>query len=284
MNGQKLPKFLKSEEASKYFGVSQNTIRRWGDQNLINVIRTDTSSGSGYGHRRYDVSSYKKNTENISTNAKEENVTGEIPKTNQNLSSTVCYCRVSSVKQKDDLKRQTEFMQEKYPTYEVITDIGSGINFKRAGLLKLIKRAISGNLKTVVVAHKDRLARFGFELIEWLLNEYNVELVVLDKENFKTPESELAEDLVSIIHVFSCRINGRRKYKTESSGSTSDNKENANIGSDTEYPTNIEQGTDIESDTKSPSNREDEQIQTTKKIRTGKTPRSENKKTIVRSN
>jgi len=104
-------------------------------------------------------------------------------------------------------------MRSIYPSYDIITDIESGINFRRAGFLKLIKRAIDGNLSTVVVAHKDRLVRFGFELLEWLFGEYKVALVVLDKQDFKTPEQELTEDLLSIVHVFSCRANGRRKYK-----------------------------------------------------------------------
>lgn len=67
-------------------------------------------------------------------------------------------------------------MKEKYPSYEIISDIGNEINFKRKGLLKLIKNVIDGKIKTIVIVHKDRLARFGFDLLEWLFGEYNVSL------------------------------------------------------------------------------------------------------------
>jgi predicted site-specific integrase-resolvase len=235
-------KFLKSNDASKFFGVSQNTVRKWADQGIIDVIRSDTSTGIGYGHRTYDVNSYKKNTQ-----ARKQNSIVHMQQPDTRVIKGVCYCRVSSSHQKDDLKRQVEYMRSNYPTYDVITDTGSGINFKRAGFLKLIKRAIDGNLTHVVVAHKDRLVRFGFELLEWLFAEYKVSLVVLNQQNFKTPEQELTDDLLSIVHVFSCRANGRRKYKSntnvqladeiqdESESIRSDNSTNQSNDSDMEH-------------------------------------------------
>ncbi len=105
-------------------------------------------------------------------------------------------------------------MQQQYPGYEIIKDIGSGINFQRQGLLRIIDRAIEGNLTEVVVAHKDRLCRFRYELIEHIFSKHGVKLLVLDHEVPKSAEQELSEDLLSIIHVFSCRANGKRKYKT----------------------------------------------------------------------
>jgi predicted site-specific integrase-resolvase len=230
MDGAK--KFLKSNDASKFFGVSQNTVRKWADQGIIDVIRSDTSTGIGYGHRSYDVNSYKKNTQ-----IKKRNDNSVIPRPAASPNKGVCYCRVSSSHQKDDLKRQTDYMRTLYPTFDIISDIGSGINFRRAGLLKLIKRAIDGNLTNVVVAHKDRLVRFGFELLEWLFAEYGVSLVVLDKSDFKTPEQELTEDLLSIVHVFSCRANGRRKYKSDKSEQVNESESESDKSEQVDEPT-----------------------------------------------
>src|SRR5690606_21019018 len=109
-----------------------------------------------------------------------------------------CYCRVSSHKQKDDLDRQKEFMRKQYPNHEIVFDIGSGINFKRKQFLWLLEQASIGNVKEVVVAHRDRLCRFGFELIEWFFTKHNVKLMVLD-DSKSSPQQELVTDLLSII-------------------------------------------------------------------------------------
>jgi predicted site-specific integrase-resolvase len=136
---------------------------------------------------------------------------------------------VSSHKQKDELERQKEFMRKHYPNYEIISDIGSGINFKRKQFLWLLEQTSIGNVKEVVVAHRDRLSRFGFELIEWFFSKHNVKLVVLDKCE-SSPQQELVTDLLSIITVFSCRIHGLRKYtntiKEDKSLSKQDTEEN----------------------------------------------------------
>jgi len=95
---------------------------------------------------------------------------------------------------------------------ESICDIGSGLNFKRKGLQTLLELCFKGLVSEVVVAHRDRLCRFRFELLEWTFNKHNARLVVLDQGN-SSPEDELASDLISIVHVFSCRINGKRKYR-----------------------------------------------------------------------
>ena len=81
----------------------------------------------------------------------------------------ICYCRVSSYDQKEDLSRQIKFLKKKYPKHQVITDIGSGINFKRKGLLKLLNLAIENKLDEVVITYKDRLCRIGYDLIEHIL-------------------------------------------------------------------------------------------------------------------
>ena len=126
------------------------------------------------------------------------------------------YCRVSSAKQKDDLERQKAFIAEKYPDHTVISDIGSGINWKRLNFSKLLDEAINGKVEEIVIAHRDRLCRFSYELMEKIFKLCGTKLIVLntgDKEG-KSCEQELAEDLLSIIHIFNCKEMGRRRYKT----------------------------------------------------------------------
>ena len=127
------------------------------------------------------------------------------------------YCRVSSNKQKDDLERQTENMEKYLSTlgceYEIIQDIGSGINYTKKGLRDLLKRINSKEISKVIVFHKDRLLRFGFELIEFMANLNGCEIEVLDSTE-KSEQEELVEDLVQIITVFSCKLQGKRANKT----------------------------------------------------------------------
>jgi predicted site-specific integrase-resolvase len=121
---------------------------------------------------------------------------------------------VSTRNQKDDLQRQVEYVGSLYPEgTEIITDIGSGLNFKREGLKTILERAIAGDIKELVVAHKDRLCRFGFELLEFIISKYsNGTIMVLDDKTSST-ETEFANDILQILTVFSARLNGRRKYK-----------------------------------------------------------------------
>ncbi|GHV36106.1 hypothetical protein FACS1894187_10140 [Synergistales bacterium] len=105
-------------------------------------------------------------------------------------------------------------MRNKYPNAEIIKDIGSGINFKRKGLLSVLERSMSGTVITLVVAYRDRLARFGSGLVEFILNRNGGKLVVLN-EVVLSPEQELTQDLLTILHVFSYRLHGLRKYKAE---------------------------------------------------------------------
>ena len=128
----------------------------------------------------------------------------------------ICYCRVSSRGQKDDLKRQVEWMKSKYPNNVVLTDVGSGLNFKRKNLQKLIKLAIEGNVRNIIVAYKDRLARIGFELIEWIIKEYSGgSIIVVNKNEEETPTEELTKDIITIMNVYVAKVNGLRKYKVE---------------------------------------------------------------------
>jgi predicted site-specific integrase-resolvase len=128
--------------------------------------------------------------------------------------ATICYCRVSSGKQKDDLARQVVYMREQFPNAEIIKDIGSGLNFKRKGIKTLLDRLLRGDKLTLVVAHRDRLARFGFELFEYMVDENGGEILVLDRTE-ASPEEEVTRDILQILHVFSCRVNGLRRYHNE---------------------------------------------------------------------
>jgi predicted site-specific integrase-resolvase len=182
-------RFLTSRAAAASLGVHPNTLRNWDAANTIQTIRTVA------GQRLYNVDSYL-------------NVHGD----GSDAGVNICYCRVSSRRQQSDLKRQIEYLQSAYPDHRIISDIGSGINFKRKGIHTLLDLAMRGALKQLVVAHKDRLCRFGFDIFDYIIRKGGGEIVVLNN-NSVSPSRELVDDLLSIVHVFSCRIYGLRKYK-----------------------------------------------------------------------
>ena len=104
-------------------------------------------------------------------------------------------------------------MKSKYKNYELIEDIGSGINFNRIGLRKIIQLAITGKINKLVVAYKDRLTRFGFDLIEDLIKEYsNGEIIIENEKEEKEPKEELVDDVLQILNVYTAKMNGLRKY------------------------------------------------------------------------
>lgn len=175
----------KTREATKLTGLHGNTLRKYADTGVIKSIRLPS------GQRLFDVDAFL----------------GAVRD-----KTVVCYCRVSSTKQRDDLERQSARMRELYPEAEVVEEVGSGLNFKRKHLLALLGRAIQGEQLTLVVAHRDRLAMFGFNLIEFIIRDAGGEIVVLD-EPVGSPERELTEDLLAILHHFSCRMHGSRSYK-----------------------------------------------------------------------
>lgn len=178
--------FVPMRKAADILGLHPNTIRKLCDEGEIKCKKLKS------GHRRVDVSEFLREQERRPT--------------------TICYCRVSSSKQRDDLQRQVEYMQQKYPTAEIIKDIGSGINYKRKGLKAILERSMRGEVIELVVAYKDRLARFGVDIVRQIIEFNGGKLVVLN-EVLLSPELELTKDLCSIIHVFSCRLHGLRKYK-----------------------------------------------------------------------
>lgn len=195
-------KIITIQKAVKTYGVSVDTLRRWADQGSLPCWRSPNNVRM---FRQTDLEKFF----NVHSDQIEQ-------------SKQIVYCRVSSSKQRDDLQRQIDFMQKRYPDHIVISDIGSGINFRRKGLQTILDTCLRRELKEVVVAHKDRLCRFGFELIEHVITASGGRIIVLDDENHKSEEQELSDDLLSIVHVFNCRQMGRRRYN-KSTDSKSEN-------------------------------------------------------------
>ena len=183
-------KFVKIVEATKFFGVCHRTIYRWRDTGKIGYRKKPS------GHFVYEIPD-----------------TSSTPSPNTKIK--VIYVRVSSRKQADDLQRQKQFLQNQFLHHQVITDIGSGLNFKRPGFIQLLQLVIGGNVEEIVVSSKDRLCRFGFELVEWLCLQHNTKLVVQQSDQ-KPSEQEFVYDVLSIIQIYTCKWNGRRRYTCQS--------------------------------------------------------------------
>jgi putative resolvase len=183
--------YISPKKACEILGVHFMTLKNWEKNNDIECIRTLG------GKRLYNVNKY------LRTQLKDP------------IKRNICYCRVSTRNQKDDLERQISFMKEKYPKHEIFSEIGSGLNMNRKKLLKIVKYAIEGNINEVVVAHKDRLTRFGFELIETIIETYSHGKIIILNDTKLSPQEEITQDLLSIINVFSARVNGLRKYKKQ---------------------------------------------------------------------
>ena len=183
--------------AAKELGVSIPTLRRWEAEGKIQPERTPS------GHRRYDVAQLRglKPYETSKTNR-----------------PTLCYARVSSHDQRDDLIRQVQLLEAFCAangwTYEVMQDLGSGLNYRKQGLQQLIRRICSGSVGRLVLTNKDRLLRFGSELIFSLCETFNTEVVLINQgEQPLSFEEELAQDVMEIITVFSARLYGSRSHK-----------------------------------------------------------------------
>ena len=202
---QEEDEFVNTKKAVQLLQITSKTLRIWDKENKIRTIRTPS------GIRRYNL----KDIQNIlSCSISHE----EQRKENK---QKVCYARVSSQKQMDDLNRQKDFFRAQFPDHILVTDVASGINWKRKGLQTLLEQSMSGSISEIVVAHRDRLCRFAFELLEWIFKKNGVKLVVLNGNNEQSEDQELADDVLSIIHIYSCRKNGKRRYKK--------NKENTSV-------------------------------------------------------
>ena len=184
-----------SQVSAAMLGYNVDSLRHLADAGKIPVIRTPG------GQRRYDVEAFIQGE----TEAQSESVA--LP--------TVCYCRVSSRKQRGDLERQVAFMRWLYPvSAESVRDIGSGRNYKRKGFRTVVDRCRRGDKFQLVIAHRDRLCRFGIELLQYMVEQNGGELVVLDP-TVHSPTEELTADLLNILHVFSYSMHGLRRYRSE---------------------------------------------------------------------
>lgn len=210
----------KPHEFAEMIGVSVKTLQRWDNEGKLKAFRTPTDRRY-YTHKQYVDYAGDSNTKH---------------------GKTVIYTRVSTANQKDDMANQVEYLKQFANARgiivdEVFEDIGSGLNYNRKKWNKLIEDCMLGLIKTVIVAHKDRFIRFGYDWFERFLKSNGVEIIVVNNDN-ASPEQELVNDLISIIHVFSCRIYGLRKYKKQIEGDEeiakelqNGNKANATAGS-----------------------------------------------------
>lgn len=191
-----MDRLLTIGQASKLLGVSISTLRRWERTGKVVPIRLDS------GHRRYVASDLKP---------------GLMPE--GEARATIAYARVSSHDQKKDLSRQVEVLEmycvARAWNYEVVSDLGSGMNYYKKGLKRLLERIINGEIGRIVLTHKDRLLRFGAELVFSICEVKNVEVVILNKGEDTSFEEDLAKDVLEIITVFSARLYGSRSRKNQ---------------------------------------------------------------------
>jgi putative resolvase len=185
---------------AKLINKHVRTLQRWDNEGIYKPVKYTPKGRKQYSHEQY--------LEFINN---QSSIVDE--------KQTIIYCRVSSFNQKDDLKSQISFIEEyclnnQIHIDEVYSDIGSGLNYKRKNFIKLVNEITKNKIKKLIIAHKDRLVRFGFELIEELCIENNVELIVINDEKV-SPQEEMVNDLMSIIHVFSSRLYGLRTYKNK---------------------------------------------------------------------
>lgn len=188
----------KVTEFGNLVGVSASTLRRWEQEGRLIPERT-------LGNQRIYTESHLTAARSLKT--------GKYP------DKVVIYCRVASNNQKDDLQSQTKAMEQfclaqGVAVTQTIQEIGGGLNFKRPKFLQIIKWAIQGELKLLYVAHKDRLCRFGFELVEQIVQWGGGSVIIANAQTF-SPHEELTQDLLTIVQYFSSRLYGLRKYKAK---------------------------------------------------------------------
>ena len=179
---------------AKLIGRSIETLRSWDKQGKL--IPSYRSEG---GHRMYSEEQLNKVLQIVK------------PKERFNLG----YIRVSAKHQNSDLERQRDlmelFLMKQGKEFQIISDIGSGINYKKRGLKELLRLVSTNQIDTLYISYKDRLVRFGYELIEEVCKLHGVKIIIINKSNEQTDEEELVDDILNIIHVFS-RLNRKRSH------------------------------------------------------------------------
>lgn len=189
---------IKINEMAKRLGVSIKTLQRWDREGILVSKRTPTD-------RRYYT---------------EDQYLEYIGLASKSKRKTIAYARVSSVNQKDDLQNQISFIRNHVNAKgevldAVVEDVGSGLNYNRKNWNDLLLNQIpKGEIGKIYITYKDRFVRFGFDWFERFCNHYDCEVIVINNPD-TSPQKELIDDLISIIHVFSCRIYGLRKYKKD---------------------------------------------------------------------
>lgn len=192
-------KYYSIGEFAEAIGKTTKTLRNWDKVGTLKPVRVEAT---GYRYYSQEQLNHFLGIKGIETKTKK----------------VIGYCRVSSHKQKDDLARQIEnvktYMIARGYQFEIIQDIGSGINYNKKGLNQLIDMITNSEVEKIIVLYKDRLLRFGFEIIENLCNKYGTTIEIIDNTE-KTEEQELVEDLIQIVTVFSCRLQGKRANKAK---------------------------------------------------------------------
>ena len=186
----------KPKDFAELLNVSVKTLQRWDRDKILVAKRTPTD-------RRYYTYDQYLEFKGVSNDS--------------NTKKKIIYTRVSTNNQKDDLKNQVKFLLDFANAKgiiidEVIEDIGSGLNYNRKKWNKLIEHCMENKIDSIMVTHKDRFIRFGYEWFERFLGKYDVKIIVVNNETL-SPNEELVQDIISILHVFSCKIYGMRKYK-----------------------------------------------------------------------
>lgn len=184
--------------AANEMGVHPDTLRRWEREGKIEPVERTPG-----GRRRYDLSKLRHLAPHKAPSSR----------------TTIAYARVSTSGQKDDLVRQVALLESYCAaqgwTYEVITDVGPGLNYHKRGLRQLISRICSGEVGRLVLSHKDRLLRFGSELVFSLCEHFSCEVVIVNASESSTFEEDLANDVIEIVTVFSARLYGSRSHKNK---------------------------------------------------------------------
>ncbi len=191
-----MDRVYKPNEFAKALNVSVTTLQRWDREGTLKAFRNPKN-------RRFYTETQLKGF----MGEKPDNESGK----------TVIYARVSNRGQKDDLDNQIEFLRQYANSIglivdNIITDIGSGLNYNRLNWNELLGEVSNHQISKILIAYKDRFIRFGYEWFERFCKLNGTNIIVVNNEKL-SPEKELVEDLISIIHVFSCRIYGLRKYK-----------------------------------------------------------------------
>ena len=185
------PNYVSGKVAKETLQCSDNTLRRWANEGKIDFTRF-----SEKGKRFYNVTSL---------------LTGSNSSSKINdKKRTICYCRVSSKDQKEDLSRQVEFMRQTYPSSVIISDIGSGTNWKRKGLQSVIRQVKNNEVEQVIVCYEDRLCRYAYELLEYFFKLFETKILVLNSRKEIKDDSELAGDILSLIYLTSCKKMDKR--------------------------------------------------------------------------